>query len=191
MEKLQALKEKYKVIKEQKLWPESFGTDYGNLFRSGTKHQLKYHELLQRGYTVCQGGLMDAEILKTFIATATAGDNNKKQGSYPRNFAAKQYIFDNQNTSKSSHSKRWVKKLNKGFYDESRKKHPAAEGGILYLKKMLASQVDLNKNEIQVYGPCELGSDAIDKNEDHYTVLQLWHRDDQHGIGRYVCVVSF
>ena len=123
---------------------------------------------------------------KALFETAKAGNENKKQGNYPRNFGPKEYIFDSQNSSKPSHSKRWIKRLNKGWRGENRKNHPAAEGSILHMKKMLSAYVDPRKTEIWVYGPCELGSDALEKSDElKLTPLQLWHRDDRHGVSRY------
>ena len=62
--------------------------------------------------------------------------------------------------------------------------YPAAETVIQYLTDLVGKYVDTKNNEISIYGPCELGPDPISKSE--LTTLQMWHRDDRHGIARYV-----
>ena len=72
-----------------------------------------------------------------------------------------------------------------GGRGDNQSKYPAARMASEVLTNMIELYVDQNKNEIEVYSPCQLGSDEFSPSEEGGpTPLQLWHRDDQNGASR-------
>ena len=109
--------------KEQNKWPDCFGIVYGNLFKKKAKPM--FMKLMKKGYVVCPPSERSAKVLHGIFAMTEAGDKKKKKENFPRNIGNREYIFDSENTSKKSHSKRWVKKLNRGKTVEAQQKIPS------------------------------------------------------------------
>ena len=96
-----------------------FGIASGNLFKKKAKPM--FMKLMTKGYVVCPASEHSEKVLQGIFAMAEAGDKNKKKGTFPHNIGNREYIFDSENTSKKSNSKRWVKKLNRGKTVEAQK----------------------------------------------------------------------